>query len=141
MREGSSPGASGIERHWEATGELFRCLSSPVRVGIIAQLLDGARTVGNMVDALGVSQPLVSQHLKVLREHCLVDGDKDGRRTLYRLMDDHVGHIVADAISHIAEHDHPRDAHPTRTTDNSTDRHRPAPTGTDQEESHDPRHR
>lgn len=100
--------AIDAERSWADAAELFRCLASPIRVGIVAQLMDGERSVGDLVAVLGVSQPLVSQHLKILREQCLVVGSREGRRTVYRLMDDHVGHIVADAVSHTSEHDHPK---------------------------------
>lgn len=91
---------------WEAASGLFRVLASPLRVGIIQLLAVEPRTVGDLVRALAVAQPLVSQHLRVLRDQCLVAGERDGRETRYRLMDDHVAHIVADAVSHTGEHNH-----------------------------------
>ncbi len=100
----SSPAAS--RAHWEGVSDLFGALASPLRVGIIALLLDRARSVAEIVEALDVAQPLVSHHLRILREHCLVVGEPSGRRTVYRLMDEHVGHIVADALMHAGEHDH-----------------------------------
>ncbi|MBK8435532.1 MAG: winged helix-turn-helix transcriptional regulator [Austwickia sp.] len=99
---------------WESVSEMFGSLASPLRVGIIALLLERAMSVAELVDALAVTQPLVSHHLRILREHCLVTGERSGRRVVYRLMDDHVGHIVADALKHAEEHAH-RDDVPERS--------------------------
>jgi DNA-binding transcriptional ArsR family regulator len=52
------------------------------------------------VDRLGAPQPLVSQHLRVLRGAGVVRGDRRGRQIVYALTDDQIGHIVADAVSH-----------------------------------------
>ncbi|MBW3084208.1 hypothetical protein KEM60_00394 [Austwickia sp. TVS 96-490-7B] len=93
--------------HWVATGDLFKCLSAPLRIGIIELLVTKPHTVTALVDALGVPQPLVSQHLRVLRQHCLVEAERNGREMHYRLMDEHIAHIVRDAVAHTAEHNHP----------------------------------
>ena len=100
--------SSPEQKHREAASGLFRALASPLRVGIIELLAVEARSVGELVHDLDVAQPLVSQHLRVLREQCLVTGERHGREMRYRLMDDHVAHIVADAVSHVTEHNHPR---------------------------------
>ena len=52
---------------YEAAGELLRALASPLRIAIITELGGGARCVHELVDALAVTQPLVSQHLRILR--------------------------------------------------------------------------
>ena len=57
----------------------------------------------NMNSKLGAPQPLVSQHLRVLRGAGVVRGARRGREIAYSLVDDHVAHIVADAISHAGE--------------------------------------
>src|SRR5246127_5892354 len=51
----------------EAAGELLRALAAPVRIAIVLQLRESQRCVHELVDALGVPQPLVSQHLKILK--------------------------------------------------------------------------
>jgi ArsR family transcriptional regulator, zinc-responsive transcriptional repressor len=61
--------------------------------------------VHELTEALEVDQPLVSQHLRVLRGARVVAADRRGREVVYRLEDEHVGHIVADAITHVAEGD------------------------------------
>ncbi len=88
---------------YEAAGELLRALASPLRIAIITELGAGARCVHELVDALAVSQPLVSQHLRILRRAGLVSGARRGREIEYSLTDEHVGHIVADAILHAGE--------------------------------------
>ena len=88
----------------QAASELLAALASPVRLSIVA-LLDehGSRCVHQLVDALGVPQPLVSQHLRVLRGAGVVRGARRGREIAYSLVDEHVAHIVADAVSHARE--------------------------------------
>ena len=54
----------------------------------------------------GVSQPLLSQHLKVLREAGLVTTTRRRTEITYQLADAHVGHIVNDAIRHSQEGQH-----------------------------------
>jgi DNA-binding transcriptional ArsR family regulator len=88
---------------YEAAGELLRALASPLRIAIITELSGGARCVHELVDALQAPQPLVSQHLRVLRGAGVVTGARRGREIEYRLTDEHVAHIVADAISHAGE--------------------------------------
>lgn len=67
------------------------------------ELDDGPRYVHDLVSSLGVSQSLVSQHLRVLRSAQLVVADRRGREVEYRLADEHVAHIVNDAIRHTEE--------------------------------------
>lgn len=63
----------------------FEAIAEPNRRRIL-DLLDGAeRPVGELVAALGVSQPTVSKHLRVLREAGLVEVRGDAQRRLYRV--------------------------------------------------------
>ncbi|MDQ4104465.1 MAG: metalloregulator ArsR/SmtB family transcription factor [Actinomycetota bacterium] len=86
-----------------AAGELLRALSAPVRIAIVLQLRDSERCVHELVDALGVTQPLISQHLRVLKAAGVVDGERHGREVVYRLVDEHLSHIVVDAVTHVEE--------------------------------------
>jgi ArsR family transcriptional regulator, zinc-responsive transcriptional repressor len=87
----------------DAAGELLRALAAPVRIAIVLQLRESQRCVHELVDALGVPQPLVSQHLKILKAAGVVAGERSGREVLYRLADHHLAHIVVDAVAHAAE--------------------------------------
>src|SRR5205085_8126338 len=88
---------------YESAGDLLRALSAPVRLAIVDLLADGPRCVHELVDALGASQPLVSQHLKTLRGAGLVVTRRRGREMVYRLADEHVAHVARDALTHAAE--------------------------------------
>lgn len=110
MTEGHQPGAvqpprngNPAQESYEAAGELLRALAAPIRVAIVTELAGSQRCVHELVDALGVTQPLVSQHLRVLRGAGVVRGSRRGREIAYALVDEHIAHIVADAISHAGE--------------------------------------
>jgi DNA-binding transcriptional ArsR family regulator len=64
---------------------MFEALAEPHRRHILDLLRKRERTVGDLVAALGLSQPGVSKHLRVLRDAGLVAVRADGQRRLYRL--------------------------------------------------------
>jgi DNA-binding transcriptional ArsR family regulator len=63
----------------------FEILAEPNRRRILDLLRVAERPVGELVDALAVSQPAVSKHLRVLREAGLVEVRSDAQRRLYRV--------------------------------------------------------
>ncbi len=65
--------------------EAFDVLAEPHRRRILDLLRDEERPVGDLVDALALSQPAVSKHLRVLREAGLVEVRADAQRRLYRV--------------------------------------------------------
>ncbi len=65
--------------------DLLEVLAEPHRRRILDVLRLGEASVGALVEEVGVSQPLVSKHLRVLREAGLVAVRVDGQRRLYRL--------------------------------------------------------
>ena len=67
------------------TTDAFNAVAEPRRRQILAALAHGQRSVNELVAVLDVPQPLVSKHLRVLREVGLVEVRDDGRRRLYRL--------------------------------------------------------
>ncbi len=64
---------------------IFDALADPTRRRILELLRADERPVGELVDALGLSQPAVSRHLRLLREAGLVAARVDAQRRLYRL--------------------------------------------------------
>ena len=74
----------------DTAGDLLRALAAPVRIAIVLQLRESSRCVHELVDALGVPQPLVSQHLRILKSAGVVAGERSGREVLYRLVDHHL---------------------------------------------------
>ena len=97
--------SSAVDQQTVTRGaELLKVLGSPVRLGVILALEEyGERCVHELTDQLDVSQPLMSQHLRVLRSANLIVGRRDGKEVRYSIADHHVTHIVRDAISHAEE--------------------------------------
>ena len=67
------------------TTDAFNAVAEPRRRQILDALVDGERPVNDLVRLLGLAQPQVSKHLRVLREVGAVDVRNEGRRRLYRL--------------------------------------------------------
>ena len=67
-----------------SSSNVFTAVAESQRRAILAFLAPYERPVGDVVKALGVAQPSISKHLRVLREVGLVRGRRDGRRILYR---------------------------------------------------------
>jgi DNA-binding transcriptional ArsR family regulator len=66
------------------TSDTFNAIAEPRRRDILEYLALRERPVGDIVTELGLAQPSVSKHLRVLREVGLVDVRRDGRNVLYR---------------------------------------------------------
>ena len=94
--------------------QLFKVLGSESRLGLLRLIGAEPRTVGVLAEATGMSQPLVSQHLRTLRQVGLVTTSRTGREITYALADRHVAHVIEDALAHVQE-PHPTDQH-TRST-------------------------
>jgi DNA-binding transcriptional ArsR family regulator len=67
------------------TADAFNAVAEPRRRQILDVLTGGERSVNDLVTALGLAQPQVSKHLRVLRQVGAVDVREDGRRRLYSL--------------------------------------------------------
>jgi DNA-binding transcriptional ArsR family regulator len=66
------------------TSDTFNAIAEPRRREILEYLAPGERAVGDIVLALGVAQPSVSKHLKILHQVGLVEVRRDGRQAFYR---------------------------------------------------------
>ena len=67
------------------TADAFNAVAEPRRRQILDLLSGGERPVNDLVTLLGLAQPQVSKHLRVLREVGLVDVREEGRQRMYRL--------------------------------------------------------
>ena len=67
------------------TTDAFNAVAEPRRRQILEALTAGERSVNELVEALGLAQPQVSKHLRVLREVGAVEVREEGRQRLYRL--------------------------------------------------------
>jgi DNA-binding transcriptional ArsR family regulator len=67
------------------TADAFNAVAEPRRRQILDVLADGERPVNDLVGELGLTQPQVSKHLRVLRAVGVVDVRDEGRQRVYRL--------------------------------------------------------
>ena len=77
---------------------LFKALSDPVRLDILEFLHDGEKCVCEIVPHVNLIQPVVSRHLKILKDCGMIDYRKDGTRRLYSITNPQVFQII-DCIS------------------------------------------
>lgn len=75
--------------------EQFKALGDPVRWAIVREVGSGTRCACELSDVVEVSPPLLSHHLRVLREAGLIAGTKRGRWVDYRLHDDALADLFA----------------------------------------------
>lgn len=80
--------------------ELFGALADPTRLRIVAALASSELCVCDLAAAVGLSQSAASHQLRVLRDRGLVRARKEGRRSYYRLDDDHVVTLFRQARDH-----------------------------------------
>jgi len=78
--------------------KIFNALSDPVRLKIIEFLREGEKCVCEIIPHVNLIQPLVSRHLKILKECGLVKDRKDGNRRLYSVTDPRIFDVI-DSIS------------------------------------------
>lgn len=83
--------------------ETFRLLGDPTRLKILMFCLDGPKAVGAIADSLGISQTLVSHHLRLLRGARLVTSERHAKYVFYALADSHVSDMIRDMAQHVAE--------------------------------------
>jgi DNA-binding transcriptional ArsR family regulator len=82
-------------RTLEPAGDPFEALGDPNRRAILELLGSGERSVQQLADALPISRPAVSRHLRLLKDAGLVDEEPRGTRRIYRLHDEGVDAVRA----------------------------------------------
>ncbi|MEU9505958.1 metalloregulator ArsR/SmtB family transcription factor [Micromonospora sp. NPDC048170] len=92
-----------VDSHVEAATEMLRMLADGTRLRLMWLLVDAEHDVTELVAALGVARPAVSQHLGKLRLAGLVTVRRDGRRALYSARRGHVRRLVTEVL-HAASH-------------------------------------
>lgn len=80
--------------------ELFKVLGDPTRLKIVSSLLLEEMCVCDVAAVMGMSQPAVSHHLKVLKAARLVKYRRDGKQIYYSLDDEHVTNIFYQGLLH-----------------------------------------
>ena len=87
----------------DAIAELFKAFGDTTRVEILSLLLQQERCVGDIAEAVGLSQSAVSHQLRLLKQLHLVKYRRDGKNILYSLADGHVRTILEMGLEHVLE--------------------------------------
>src|SRR5665647_2234865 len=83
--------------------EVFQLLSTPVRLHLLWFLSNDEVDVTTLVHAIGSTKAGVSQHLAKLRLAGWIEGRRDGRHILYRVVDPHIVTLIHQAVEHILD--------------------------------------
>jgi DNA-binding transcriptional ArsR family regulator len=81
--------------------DLFSALGDPARLRLISALLEGERSVGELAEAIGLSESATSHQLRGLRNLRLVRPRKEGRQVFYCLDDEHVTRLFQMGLDHV----------------------------------------
>ncbi len=87
----------------QVLADTFRLLGDANRLRIILTCLEGECAVGDISEKTGISQPLVSHHLRLLKAMRLMKSEKQGKQVFYSLTDDHIRCVLDDMVHHINE--------------------------------------
>lgn len=83
--------------------EIFHLMGDPTRLRIVFACLDEAVCVSDMAAQLGLSPPLVSHHLRLLRAARLLGAERRGKQVFYRAADEHIRTVLKDMATHVDE--------------------------------------
>jgi ArsR family transcriptional regulator len=83
--------------------KLFNALSDPARLEIIEFLREGEKCVCEIIPHVSLIQPLVSRHLKILKDCGLVKDRKDGNRRLYSVTDPRIFEVVDSVTAELVD--------------------------------------
>lgn len=85
----------------QLVADQMQALATPSRLRILACLYERPHSVGEISEAVAMEASAVSHQLRVLRGLRLVAGRREGKRVVYGLHDEHVGQLLAEAMSHV----------------------------------------
>ena len=83
-----------VENQNRFKSTVFNALSDPIRLEILSFLRDGEKCVCEIVPQLNLIQPLVSRHLKILKDVGILRCRKDGTKRIYSIVDPRIHNIV-----------------------------------------------
>lgn len=87
----------------QSIAELFSAFGDPTRVQILSHLLRREMCVGDIAEAISLSQSAVSHQLRILKQIHLIKYRREGKNILYSLADDHVRTILEMGLEHVME--------------------------------------
>ena len=72
------------------------------RLSIVVYLMDKPASVGEITEFLGMSQPAISHHLRLLKDARILKAEKKGKQVYYSLNDNHVKNIIESGLVHMS---------------------------------------
>lgn len=87
----------------EQIAELFNAFGDTTRVQILSLLIGQELCVGDIVEAIDLSQSAISHQLRILKQMHLIKFRREGKNILYSLADDHVLTILKTGLEHVLE--------------------------------------
>ena len=92
------------EKHtMDHIADLFKGFADPTRVHILYLLVERELCVGDIAEAVQLSQSAISHQLRMLKQMHLIKFRRDGKNVLYSLADDHVKTILQMGLEHVLE--------------------------------------
>jgi DNA-binding transcriptional ArsR family regulator len=102
MGHGSDTASSTTRERLDAVGAAtLQALATPSRLRILARLQEGACSVSELAEAVGMQASACSHQLRLLRNLGLVTGERHGRSIVYALYDNHVAELLDQALYHV----------------------------------------
>jgi ArsR family transcriptional regulator len=85
---------SETDRHIRLEARIFNALSDPTRLEILEFLRTSEKCVCEIIPYVGLLQPVVSRHLKILKDVGIVRRRKDGTKRMYSIVDNRVFNVI-----------------------------------------------
>jgi ArsR family transcriptional regulator len=92
-----------IDKTIRTKAKIFKALSDPIRLDILYFLRDGEKCVCEIIPHLKLIQPVVSRHLKILKDSGLVKDKKDGNKRMYSITDKKIFQVIDDVTPELIE--------------------------------------
>lgn len=83
-----------LQANADRASEILKVIANGVRLMLVCQLAEGAKSVNQLQSVVGISQSAVSQHLALLREHHVVEADRRGQSVYYVLASKEVAALI-----------------------------------------------
>ncbi len=81
--------------------DFYKVFGDSTRIKILVELINGEKTVTELVDNLDMSQSAISHQLQVLRKNRIVKNKRKGKYVIYSLDDSHILSTLTEGIEHI----------------------------------------
>lgn len=92
-----------VETELYDLAELFKVFGDSTRIRILFELFEREESVGDIAEALNMTQSAISHQLKILKQSKLIKARREGKSMFYSLADDHVKSIIYQGLEHVEE--------------------------------------